>query len=210
MVKDFIMEESKLASILIVKIAKGEESAFERIYSLYYPKVLFYANQYLTDIEEAREVAQDVFLTVWQKRKELDARFGLQPYILTVTRNRCISILRKRILHRSYREKMLSKEEMANYLALCNHSAETILSVEIENIIDEVIDAFPESTRQVFTMSRTDDMTYNEIAEHLEISVGTVEYRMMKALKSFRLKLKDYLPFILSTILLFILRHIEN
>lgn len=197
------MEDLKSsASILVVRLKKGDESAFERIYSLYYPKVYFYAKQYLSDVEEAREVAQDVFLTIWQKRNDLDSTLDLQPYILAVTRNRCISILRKRLLERNYQSKMLSKEEVANYMALCHQSAETILSVEIENIIVEVMDGFPEDTRRVFTMSRSDNMTYDEIAERLDVSVGTVEYRMMKALKSFRQKLKDYLPFVLWAILL--------
>lgn len=196
------MEDLKsLAHLLVIKLREGDEKAFERIYSAYYPKVLFYARHYLMDIEASKEVAQDVFLTVWQKREELDPSLDLQPYILTITRNRCLSVLRKRLVERNYQNKMLGKEEMANYMALCHQSAEKILTAELESLIVKVMDEFPESTKQVFSMSRSENMTYDQIAEKLDVSVGTVEYRMMKALRLFRQHLKDYLPLAIGVML---------
>lgn len=192
------MEQTKsTANILARRLKSGDADAFECIYSAYFSKITFYASQYLTDREVVKEVAQDVFLVIWQKREEVDPSLDLLPYLLTIARNKCLSILRKQLVERKYHQKMLSPLEMANYMALCHQSSDVILSDELQAMISDVMDSFPEDTRKTFHMSRSENLTYEEIAQKMDVSVSTVEYRMMKALKQFRKKLKDYLPILL-------------
>jgi RNA polymerase sigma-70 factor (ECF subfamily) len=71
-----------------------------------------------------------------------------------------------------------------------------IFSKEIKHIFYQTLEAMPENTKKIFTLSRLNDLTNKEIADKLGISIKDVEYHISKALKYLRISLKDYLPLI--------------
>lgn len=178
-------------------LKRGDISYFEYLYKTYFRKSVFYATQYLRDEEEAREVAQETFITLWEKRGEINNELSIQAYILTITRNKCLNLLRKKIATRKYADTLEARENRANYKALSDESANPLHLKELEQLIQETMIEVPEKMKTVFRMNRDEELTYPEIAERLGVSVKTVEYRISKALLLFREKLKDYLPLFL-------------
>lgn len=191
------MEKSSVCQFVKKGIRDGDIPFFEHVYKEYYKKAVFYANQYLRDIELANDVAQDSFYTLWEKRHEVNPNLSIQSFILTIVKNKCLNILRKRLYERKYADKLSQQEEMANYLALCDQTADEYLLIEISDMVEELLNEMPEKMSTVFRMSRENELTYEEIASSLNISVKTVEYRMSKTLSLLRRKFKDYLPIIL-------------
>lgn len=179
-----------------VKIKKKDVTYFEHLYKLYFPKSVFFANQYLNNQEDAKEIAQETFVTLWEKRHDLKNELNIQSYILTITRNKCLNILRKRIAEQKYTNTLEARENRTNYLALRDESANPIHFQELEQLINETIAEMSPKLQETFRLNRIEELTYEEIAKQLGVSVKTIEYRISKALFLFKVKLREYLSLI--------------
>lgn len=173
---------------------------FEHLYEEYYRGAVFFANQYLNDLELSRDVAQDSFTMLWEKRNEINPNLNIQAFLLTIVKNKCLNVLRKRISERKHADFLLQRETMASYLALKDSSFDKYVEMEMEEYVSKILDEMPDKLSQVFRMNREEEFTYDEIAEKLGVSVKTVEYRMSKALFFFRNKLKGYILLLLMVI----------
>lgn len=181
-------------SILKSEKSGDEVALFEYLYEKYYNGAVYFANQYLADEEQARDVAQDAFIAIWERKEKVDVGLNVQSLILTIVKNKSLNILRKRISNDRYSKVELQKQDWINYLALKDASMDEFLQFEIVELVDKTLDEMPAKIQQVYRMSREDDLSYQEIAEQLDTSIKTVEYRMGRALHFFRQALKDYLP----------------
>lgn len=170
----------------------GDINAFEMLFRSYYQPLCNYAYTFLNDREEAEEVVQTTFLSVWEKRVGLNIHTGVKPYLYAMVRNACLNVIK----HEKIKQKHAGEE-----LALADRSYDSVThsvaSSELEQRIQKAIDKLPEQCRLVFKLSRFEELKYAEIAKQLNISVKTVENHMGKALKLMREELKDYLPLII-------------
>ncbi len=162
------------------------------IFRTYYQPLCNYAYSFLNDRDEAEEVVQASFITVWEKRNSMDIESSFKSYLYRMVRNSCLNVIKH--------EKV--KQQHSNYqVAFGENSHEpvsqAVLKTELENKIQEAMKTLPEQCRLVFQLSRFEELKYSEIAEQLQISVKTVENHMGKALKIMREQLKDYLPLFL-------------
>lgn len=180
-------------TFLSMRLKAGDVVFFEHLYREYYTKSVFFASQYLHDEDEAKSVTQDAFIILWEKRNELKPELSIQSFILTIVRNQCLNLLRKRISEQKYADRLIAREEMTNYLALSDNSADEIHLNELEGLIASALTEMPEKMSEVYRMNREKELTYDEIASELSVSVKTIEYRMSKALVFLRYRLKDYL-----------------
>jgi RNA polymerase sigma-70 factor (family 1) len=173
-------------------IQSGNESAFEMIFRTYYQPLCRYAYSFLDDKEEAEEVVQSTFITVWEKRKTLDIQTSLKSYLYRMVRNACLNVIK---------HEKIKQQHVAHELAVTESSYESVSqkvhASELESKITEAMKALPEQCRIVFQLSRFEELKYQEIADQLKISVKTVENHMGKALKIMREQLKEYLPLFL-------------
>jgi RNA polymerase sigma-70 factor, ECF subfamily len=173
-------------------IQAGNESAFEMIFRTYYQPLCRYAYSFLDDKEEAEEVVQSTFITVWEKRKSIDIQISLKSYLYRMVRNACLNVIK---------HEKIKQQHVAHELAVTDASYESVSekvnATELESKITEAMKALPEQCRIVFQLSRFEELKYQEIADQLQISVKTVENHMGKALKIMREKLKEYLPLFL-------------
>lgn len=153
---------------------------FDILFKRYYRPLCLYAAHYLNgDIAASEDIVQDCFVKLWQqdhadKRSITDKR----AFLYTLVRNACIDTLRRQHpemtnIDPSDLEEVISDEEAVD-------------RSEQEAKVWEIIDALPDRCREVFLMAKRDGMTYNEIAEALNISVKTVEHQISKALKKLR------------------------
>ncbi len=157
---------------------------FERLFRDYFPPLMAFARKILGDEDDAREVVQQVFIKLWERREEMDLSSSLKSYLFTSVHNRSLNVIRDR--------KKFVSGEMPELSGEWDVSAQ-IESIELEEKIREGIDSLPEKCREIFELNRFTGLKYAEIAIKLGISVKTVENQMTKALKILREKLGKYL-----------------
>jgi RNA polymerase sigma-70 factor (ECF subfamily) len=173
------------------------ELLFKELYRDYYLKSVFYANQYVADYELSKEIVQDSFLTLWERRESLDFNQNIGAYLIKTVRNKSLNVIRDNIKRVKLSDSEKYFELSMNQRALMDDSSSLVQSKELENLINSALNSMPEKIRDVFIMSRDKEMTYPEISSELGISLKTVEYRMSRALAVFRTLLRDYLPLVL-------------
>jgi len=172
---------------------------FASLFEQYKEPFILFANSYLRD----RVVAEDIFIEAmmqyWEKRQELPSDTNVPAYILTTIKNKALNHLRHLDI------KLEAETEMFNHqtrelnfriFSLESCDPTDLFSSEMQSIIRKTMNELDEKTKQIFYKSRYENKTNREIAEELDISIKTVEFHISKALKLFRARLKDYLPFI--------------
>lgn len=176
------------------QIKKGDTAFFKELFDIYYQRLFLYARSYIGDQDIAEDLVQDMFCHLWEKRKDLVIFTSLSSYLFRAIHNRCIQYLRHRKVAGKYREihKMKLREAEIMYNRATEFSFSEQQVKEIRALYDQTSQRLPEKTREIFRMSREDGLTNQEISDSLGISIKTVEYHMSKALKSFRMALKEY------------------
>lgn len=171
---------------------------FEQLFRAHFVQLCNYAVQYISDNEIAKDITQNVFINLWEKRENIDSQKSIQSYLFTSVRNRCFNYIRD---NKKYRSKVLDIDTIDLESDI---TIEDFDLKELEGKIASILNNLPDKCRIVFKMSRFKNMKYKEIAEEMDISVKTVEAHMSKALKSFRNELKGY------ALVLFLLFEILN
>ena len=174
-------------SEVIEGIKNDNLKIFEYIFRLYYKQLCDFANKYLQSMDSSEEVVQDIFYQIWKKRQELNIKSSLKSYLYTSVKNNCLQQIRVHNLDLKYENYYIS-----HYNNESIDPADELKAKELNETIQKALNSLPEKCRQIFEMSRYDGLKYHEIAKQLSISIKTVEANMGKALKHFRVCLKDY------------------
>ena len=174
---------------LAMRIRIGDELAFELLFRKYYLRLCAFANKYLNDFEEAREVVQEVFIKIWEGREDINPEESLCSYLFKITSNRCINRLR----HKKVESKYIEIYKLVYVENREISPIESLLADEQNDKINFALKKIPPKCRKIFDLSRVEGLRYSEIATTLSISVKTVEAQMSKALKILRVELKEYL-----------------
>lgn len=179
---------------IVREIKSGNKSAFENLYRFFYPKLSYFSNQYLLDVDAANSVAQDVFTELWEKRSTLHEDTNIQAWLFTVTKNKSLKLISKEKTKQKYTDYIRARQLEINYKSLTDFDTSNFLFEELQNKIKTALSKLSPPVREVFEKSRFEDKKNREIAEELGISVKTVEAHVSKALKLLRTELKEYLP----------------
>jgi RNA polymerase sigma-70 factor (family 1) len=191
--KIFLLQSVVLSEQEIIgAIREGNERIFEETFRKYYQSLCNYANSILKEMDEAEEVVQNLFLSIWEKRSDLEINISLKSYLYRAVHNHCLN----RIKHLKVREEY-QQYAVNFYDASYESVSQTVMKNELETKIEEAIKKLPEQCRLIFRMSRFEELKYHEIAEQLELSPKTVENQIGKALKILRVELAEYLPLII-------------
>ena len=162
-------------------------AGFESVFRSNFEALYTYAVHLTGDEEQSREIVQNVFYKLWQKREDLDVA-SVAAYLNRAVYNGCMDHFR----HMEVRKKHM-RHAAAQSLQAATSEERTSLR-ELEHKLDAVIQSLPAQCRLVFHMSRFEELRYQEIADRLGISVKAVEKQIMRALKTLRTELKEYLP----------------
>jgi len=173
------------------KESKIDIAEFEKIFKLYFTQLTAYALKYTKDLDSAKEIVHTVFVNTWEKRVSLKAELNIRSYLYTSVYNRCLNYIRDN------KKTVAIDESFANTLPA--EAQATLENTELQTRIDAIIESLPNRCRQIFILSRYEELKYSGIAERLNISVKTVEAQMSKALKILRQHLAEFLT--LMTIL---------
>lgn len=175
---------------LYLSIRNGDEKAFDTFFLKYYPILCAYARQYV-DFEDAQEVVQDIMVWFWENREMQVFETSISSYLFKSVKNKCLTLIRKHEI----------KQRISNVLLedtpLLFEDPDYYIVEELSRKIETAIAALPDTYREVFEMNRFQRMTYQEIADKINLSPKTVDYRIQQSLKTLRTELKDYLPLLL-------------
>lgn len=172
---------------LLNDLRNGSEGAFEQIFKLYWQPLYAIARSKLRSHEEAEEVIQGIFSTIWEKRHTLLIT-NLSHYLQTCVRNRVINHIRLRITQEKY------WEYYKHFIPQHKDITEDLVAFDnLSEAVDEAVSRLPEKSRQVFQLNRLEGRSKKEIAKLLRLSEKAIEYHLTKSLKELRIHLKDFI-----------------
>ncbi|WP_164109923.1 MULTISPECIES: RNA polymerase sigma factor [Sphingobacterium] len=171
--------------LLLARIAKGDQQAFEKIYVSYFPKLYTFAYHILKSKAIAQEVAQEIMLSIWLMGEKSTTIQNLDAYLKTLAKRRAIDQLRR----------IETGRKAANIAVhdsneIHNETEESVILKETKRIIEEGIDLLPPQQKLVYQLCKQQELKYEEVALQLNISPGTVHRHMKLALQFLRAFLK--------------------
>ena len=188
---------------LFQKVRQDDLVAFEKLFKKLYPRLKDFATRLVRDPDIAEDIVQEVFIKVWEKRKQIIA-INIEAFFFSVLRNQCISHIKhiQLIENVKSRVNMLRETEELYRIDFVGDEPYILIEKEIVREIQLTISKLPDKCREVFIMSRIDGLKNREIAEKLCINIKNVERHISRALKTFRLRFGETLPiFLLSSII---------
>jgi RNA polymerase sigma-70 factor (ECF subfamily) len=179
-----------------------DEASLKALFTEHFVGLCRFASGFVKDEEAAREIVQDAFVNLWEKRDSIDLSKSVKSYLSTSVRNKCLNYLRD---HKKFSRNLLELENLSGEGPYAQ--SDKLVESDIREQIDRAMEELPEKCREIFYLSRYQHLKYQQIANKLQISVKTVETQVSKALQHMRIRLAEYLPVILallfSTISLF-------
>ncbi len=175
------------------KIQEKDVATFERYYKVQYKSFFLMACKYLKDSAQAAEIVNDVFMKIWEDGVTIRVDSSLKSYIYKAIINRCINVLNKN-------KRILSYQTDLNNLQDESYELRQIEENELMIKLYAAIEQLPDKCRQVFEMSRFEELKQQEIAEKLGISIKTVKNHITIALKQLS---KYVIKYLLVQILIF-------
>ena len=166
---------------LFGRLKKGDKKSFEKLFYKYYEPLCNFALLFLKESKPAEEIVDDVFITIWKKRKQLEITINPKAYLYRSTRNAVFSFLRKNKIDITPFTHDALNIESDNLLP-----DTLMIKDELQTKITDILSRMPKQAGLVFRLHKIDGMKYREIAETLNISVKTVENHMGKALRLFK------------------------
>lgn len=172
---------------LYLKIAlEYNHDAFNELFFEFYPSLCVFAGRYIDSPETCEDIVQDVFFNIWNNRKTLNIHTSIRNFLATSVRNSCTDYIRKQSSHSKYLENIPFTYDS-------DTPADIYTIKELQERIEEALSKLPQPAQIAFSLSRTQKMTYKEIAVEMDISPKTVESYISRALKLLREDLKDYI-----------------
>lgn len=175
---------------LIDECLAGETAAFEELVRRKTPKVFGHCLRMIGNVEDARDIAQLVFIRLWEKLDKYDSSYTFDTWLYRIVSNVTIDFVRSR---------QTRDNAVHSTLRLVRDSEEAeqpvmVAGKEVERIFEEVAGALSPKQKEVFVMKEMDDLTSPEIAEILECSESTVRNHLFNARKILRRELEQRYP----------------
>jgi RNA polymerase sigma-70 factor (ECF subfamily) len=177
LLKDSFISDEKLISAL----KKDDHYAFDQTFHKYGSSLFSFVLSILKDKTDTEEVIQEVFLKIWDKRKELDSSRSFKSYLFTIAVNTTKNMYRRKLQEERYKQNIA--------LELNFNQAIDFDVIEYQNLldyIDKIIEKLPASRREIFVLSKKDGLKNQEIAKRLNISEQTVKNQLVSAMKFLR------------------------
>ena len=166
-------------SDILKSLASGDQQVFAKLFRLYYLKVRAFAYGFVKDFDEAEDLAQSVFIKIWDKHEIFSCVKNFDAYLYTLTKYLVLNYIKSKdlgsIVHDEYPE-------------ICDMDTpyEELLASDLKLLIDMVVDSMSPQRKMVYVLSRVRGLSNDEIAEKLGIHKKTVENHLNLALKELR------------------------
>lgn len=169
---------------LIELLKLSDQTAYQEIYCRYWVMLFRHARRMLSNDEEARDLIQDLFLTLWNKAPSLNIETSLSSYLYGMARYKVFDLIDKRKVRKDHLKSLGAFIEQGEYTT--DHA---VRENELSRLIEHEISMLPAKMREAFELSRKSHFSYQQISMQMEISDQTVKKQIYNALKILRLKL---------------------
>ena len=176
---------NKSDSELIEKLRNGDVDSFDQIFKKYGGRLFGFTFSYLKSKEETEGLVQDVFLKVWENRKNLKNESSLKSYLFTIAYHEMCQIFRKKHIHEKFLEE--SKKSVQSEINLEEQLEYKATLEQINNLIEQL----PEKQKLIFKKSRQEGKSTKEIAKEMNLAPGTIDNQISAALKFLRNHISD-------------------
>jgi len=182
-----LSEKNKNTDQKLVKtLKKGDVFAFNELFHKYSQKVYNFSIKHLENEEDVKDLVQEIFMKIWDKRKEIDANKSFNGFLFTITLNLIRNYFRKKVKDRKLVNKWLEETEP--------YSDSTKLSIEfrsLEKVVNTIVEQLPPKRRMVFRLSRNEGISNDDIARRMNIQKKTIENHLNLALRYLRERLQE-------------------
>ncbi|NGM63354.1 RNA polymerase sigma-70 factor [Sphingobacterium sp. SGG-5] len=161
------------------------EETFTQAYNDCWEKVFCICHKHVGDMEIAKELVQDIFKSVWERRETLYIDTCIERYLLRCAKLKVFEYIRNKQIRSEHLKYITEVQEKDS-----NITEDTIMHNALSETLDGLVATLPLKCQNVFRLSREKGLTNKEIAYHLIISERTVEHHLSNALKLLKSKLK--------------------
>lgn len=164
-----------------IKIKHTEDELyFDQLYLLYHPKLTHFLVSLLHDDELSRDMAQDIFIKLWEKRNNLESIDNISAYIYRMAKNSVFNHFKHIKIETRYQinELIVSQFDQS--------TEESVFANDLQELISYHIECMPKQRAKIFKMSRIEGLDNGEIAHQLNIDKRTVENHITNALRDLR------------------------
>jgi RNA polymerase sigma-70 factor (family 1) len=170
------------------KFKNGQSDGFTKLYNEWNPSVCRFANSMINDLQEAKDVTEDCFIKMWERRTNFSSISGCKSFLFTSVRNACINIIR-------HRRVILSGQREIQYLHSNNETLlDGIITSQLSTQVNSAVDRLPPQCRKIFYLLFRDGKNTREVAEMLNLSLQTIKTHRKRGLAILR---KQILPSLL-------------
>lgn len=188
---------------LSIGLRNRDPEVYKDLFFQYHGRLVLFAFKFTGDMESARDIVQDTFMTLWEKADSLTIEVSPKAYLFQAVRNRSLNYSRHMNTGQAVHEKLtarIDREERRVYSDF-NNPFHSLLELELGQKIREVVDSMPDKYREVFILSRHNNLRNREIAEKKGISVKMVEKYLSKAMRVLRSELAEYMSLLLIVLM---------
>ena len=190
------MNDALSSEDLMARVAKGDDEAFEILVNRHETSILNLIYRFIGDRTQAKDLAQEVFLRVWQTAKSYEPKAKFTTWIYRIATNLCLNELkaaRRRRWFPFYRSEESNDNAIEDTYSDDSPTAEDLLlAKERTRQISETLQSLPANQRMALVLKRYDDLPYEEIARIMDCSVSAVESLLVRAKKTLQKKLKKF------------------
>jgi len=172
-----------IESKILKELKKGDHAAFEKIFERYSKQLFQFSLSYLKSEETAEDIVQDVFIKIWNNRRELKTDTSFQSYLFTIALN---SI--RKYFNQLSKLNELKHDILFDLSELKSDFDERSDYQTMLDKLEELINQMPEKRREVFIKKKIEEKTLKEISEELNITTKTVEYHITESMRFLKIE----------------------
>lgn len=178
--KSILPDENQIVRLL----KESDENAFNMLFRFYSTRLYHFAYSYLKSAEDSKEIVQETFIRIWEKRDIIDIEQSFSGFLFTIAQRIILNRIRRTKTENHYKALALEKEEPGT-----EFTEHEVIFSDLDKLRQNALHELPPRRKLIFQMIREQGMTYKEVAEKLDISIKTVEAQMTEAVKHLRARL---------------------
>ena len=182
-----LFKKSDSDETLVRHLNKGSERAFKIIFDRYWEYVFSICYKGVQSHEDAKELTQEIFKSIWERRAKIKASDALQHYLARAAKFQVYNYYRNQKISKKHFDKFFSDFQEAE-----NYTENEVFYRDLKDQIHGMLDRLPGQCKTVFHLSREDNLSHQQIAKKLNISIKTVEYHICNARKQLAKELRLY------------------
>jgi RNA polymerase sigma-70 factor (ECF subfamily) len=170
---------------ILKRLKAGDVAAIDAIYLSYNKKLYSFTFSLLKDHNESEDLIQDVFVTLWEKRDQINPDLKFENYLFTICYNSARKFFRRKNIEYKVKDYLLKNSPES-----IPETENTVIYNELMDMVERAVEKLPPRRKLVFKLSRQEYMQIKEIAESLSISSRTAESHLTKALSFIKKELE--------------------